>query len=168
MTTPRRPRIWVDTIIDTNIAGDATVISDLMANAAVVNIATRTVIRWIGRILVVPSTVSNAGISLQQCSVGIGVVSRDSFVAGGAAVPDSRVAADHPISGWVYCDVGTLVNQQDSGTVEAWHFSEFHFDIRTSRKVDRGIAMLKLDNQDLIAGTAAVKFSGIVRCLTLN
>ncbi len=167
MTMKKRPSVWVDTGIDENLATGGTKEIDLLANA-VVDLQTKTIIRWIGRILVVPSVVANSTISIQACGLGIGVVSRDAFAAAGAAVPDPLVMTEFPIEGWVIRDRSTLVNQQDSGTVEAWHFPEFRFDIRASRKVDRGIAMLRLSQLDLIAGTTAVKFSGQIRCLVLH
>ena len=167
MTTQRRPRIWVDTRVDVNLAAAGVDLTDLLVNA-VVDVQSRTIIRWIGRIICVPSVVANATVSLQRCSVGVGVVSRDAFAAAGAAVPSPAIMTEFPTQGWVYRDIAVLVNQQDSGTVEAWHFPEFRFDIRASRKVDRGVAFLKLENADFLAGTTSIKFAGILRCLTLT
>ena len=167
MTTGlRRPRTWVDINIDENLTSGSSFIKDLLVNA-VVDLQTKSIIRWIGRLLVIPSTVANSTVSAQLVSLGIGIVSRDGFaVAGG--VPNPQTATDFPITGWVIRDQAVLVNQQDSGTVEAWHFPEFRFDIRAARKVDRGIAMLHVAQVDLIAGTTAVKIAGLVRCLQLG
>ena len=167
MTTPRRPRVWVDTLIDVNMADGGSLLLDLMANA-VVPLQTRTIVRWIGRLLCVPSIVVNATISSQFMSLGIGVTSASAFAAAGAAVPQPQIATDFPADGWVIREQAVLVNQQDSGTVEAWRFPEFRFDIRASRKVDRGVAFIRVRNDDLIAGTTTVKVVGSVRCLSLT
>ncbi len=161
----RRATLWVDTIIDSNVTdGGGNVLVDL-STSAVVDRQTFTAIRWIIRLLAVPSVIANATVSTQRVSIGIGVVSRDAFVAGGAAVPSPSVMTEFPTEGWVLRDHGILVNQQDSGTVEAWHFPEFRYDIRAARKIGRGVPFLSMGNADLIAGTTAVKVAGVIRTL---
>ncbi len=146
------------------MSAGGTDLKDLLVGA-VVDLQTKTIIRWIGRLLVIPSVVANSSISAQLISLGIGVTSRDAFIAGGAAVPNAQTPTEFPVAGWVIRDQAVMVNQQDSGTVEAWHFPEFRFDIRAARKVDRGIAFMSITNADLIAGTTAVKVAGVIRCL---
>ena len=167
MTTARRGRLWTDFNFDENLADAGISLKNLLANA-VVDLQTKTVIRCLGRLRVLPSVVANATVSAQLISIGIGVTSRDAFTAAGASVPSPAVATDAPTNGWLYKEQAVLVNQQDSGTVEAWEFPEFRWDIRASRKVDRGILFAKIINDDLIAGTTTVKVVGLVRCLVLT
>ena len=165
MTTPRRPRVWVDLTIDSNLAANGSFALDLLANQ-VVDWQARTVVRSIGRLFVCPSVVANSTISIQDISLGIGVMSATGFAATGGP-PDPSVDTEIPTNGWLYRDRAALVNQQDSGTVEAFRFPEFHWDIRAGRKVDRGVLFIVGVNKDLMAGTTAVKVSGLVRSLVL-
>jgi len=167
MTTPRRNRAWIDFNVDSNLAAGAELVSDLLLNATV-NLDTITVTRIIGRMLCLPSVVANNTVSAQIVSVGIGVSSNEAFNVGTTAIPDPNVANEAPPRGWLWKDRGVLVNQQDSGTVEAWHFPEFRFDVRAQRKVDRGTLFIKFVNQDLLAGTTAIKIAGLVRVLCLT
>ncbi len=167
MTTPRRPRVWVDLHMDANLTAAAASLQDLLS-AAVVDLQTKTVIRLIGRLRAIPSVVANNTVSAQLVSIGIGVTSREAFTAGGVSVPSPAVQTEFPTGGWLYKEQAVLVNQQDSGTVEAWEFPEFRFDIRASRKVDRGIFFVRVVNTDLLAGSTAIKVAGLVRCLVLN
>ncbi len=167
MTTKRRGRVWTDLDVDENHVGGGIGLKDLLVNAEV-DLQTKTVIRCIGRLLVIPSVVANATVSAQRMTLGIGVISRESFAAAGTSVPNPGLAVEAPITGWYFKDAATLVNQQDSGTVEAWHFPEFLWDIRAARRVDRGIFFLRFQNNDLLAGTTTVKVVGLVRCLVLT
>ncbi len=167
MTSQRRGRVWVDTHIDDNLAAAGTSLVNLLA-AADIDLQTKTVIRCLGRLRAIPSVVANASVSAQRISLGIGVISREAFAIGGAGVPSPGDLGEFPTGGWLYKEHAILVNQQDSGTVEAWEFPEFMWDIRAARKVDRGILYLRAQNNDLIAGTTAVKLAGLVRCLLLS
>ena len=166
MTTPKRPRVWVDTQVNGNLVAGAETLIDLLLSQ-VVDSQVRTVVRWIGRIRVFPTNVANSVISAQLVSLGIGITSRDAFAAAGGAVPSPAVLTEFPTQGWVIREQAVMINQQDSGTVEAWEFPEFRFDIRASRKVDRGIAFAKLVNEDLVAGTTTVSVVGMIRSLVL-
>ncbi len=166
MTTQRRPTFWVDTLVDSNLAtGAAQTLIDLLASVPSADRARFTVIRWIARLIVLPAVIADSTISIMSVSIGLGVTNSDAFAAGASAVPDPAVMAEFPIEGWALRDILTFVNQQDSGTVEAWHFPELRADIRAARKVGRGTAFMGLRSLPLIAGTSLVKVTGIVRCL---
>ena len=165
--TMRRPRSWADLTIDTNLAAGGAAVVNLLTNATV-NLDTVTVTRIIGRVLCVPSVVANATVSIQSCRIGIGVASAEAFAIGVTAIPQPHTDGEAPPRGWLYKEQGTLINQQDSGTVEAWEFPEFKFDLRGQRKVDRGVLFMNMSQFDMIAGTTAVKFAGLVRVLCLT
>jgi len=167
MTSPRRPRAWADFHLDLNLSGDTRGAVNLLVNATV-NLDTITVVRLVGRIRVIPSVIANSTVSAQLCTIGIGVSSTEAFTAAGLTLPDPNNPLDAPPRGWIFKDQAVLVNQQDSGTVEAWEFPEFKFDNRAMRKIDRGILFMQMDNIDLIAGTTAVKFVGLIRALCLT
>jgi len=160
-----RPRVWVDLNIDENLAAGGSFNKDLLV-LQTVDWQARTAVRHIGRLLVIPSVIANSTVAAQKISLGIGVVAAPAFTTTGA-VPTPNVDSEFPTAGWVLRDNGILVNQQDSGTVEAWHFPEFRWDIRASRKVDRGVLFLRVFVADLLAGTVAVKVVGTVRTLVL-
>jgi len=165
--TMRRNRAWADFNVDTNLAAAGEAVVNLLANATV-NLDTITVTRIIGRLLVVPSVIANATVSIQRVAMGIGVASTEAFAIGVTAIPSPSDVTDFPARGWLWKQLGIMVNQQDSGTVEAWHFPELVFDVRAQRKVDKGILFLKLRNDDVIAGTTAVKVIGLIRVLCLT
>jgi len=167
MTTQRRPRVWVDTHVDVNLGAGSASLEDLLATA-VVDLQTKTVIRLIGRLRALPVLVAGSAVAAQAVDLGIGVVSREAFAAGGVSVPSPAVATEFPTGGWLYKDEAVLITQQDSGTVENFENPEFRWDIRASRKVDRGVFFLRIVNTDLIAGTQTIKVAGLVRTLVLN
>ncbi len=167
MTSQRRGRIWTDLHVDENLVANGDHLENLLLNADV-DLQTKTVIRSIGRIRVIPSVVANSTVSAQLIPMGIGVTSRDAFAAGGSSVPSPSQAGEEPTNGWLYKDHAVLVNQQDSGTVEAFEFPEFRWDIRAARKIDRGILFVRFLNIDLTAGTTTIKVVGLIRSLVLN
>jgi len=151
--------------MDDNLAAGTRGNFDLLTNV-IHGSDTLTVTRIIGRLLAIPSVVANATVSAQRVSIGIGVSSPEAFAAG--ALPLPEVMTDFPPRGWLYREHGILVNQQDSGTVEAWHFPEFVFDIRGQRKIDKGTLFMSWTQEDLIAGTTTTKLVGLVRVLCLS
>ena len=167
MTTPRRPRAWVDFQVNQNLTTGVPQAVNLLLNATV-NLDTITATCIIGRLRAIPSVVANSSVSIQLWSCGIGVASTEAFTIGVTALPDPSVMIEAPPRGWLLREQATLVNQQDSGTVEAWEFPEIRFDVRGQRKIDRGILYMMNRNDDLIAGTTAIKVVGLVRVLCLT
>ena len=166
MTSPRRPRSWVDLSVNENLAAGGREVLNILT-ASPVDLTTITVVRILGRLLVIPSVVANSSVSAQRVTVGIGVAAVEAFDIGVTALPRAADDGDKPPRGWIYKEHGILVNQQDSGTVEAWHFPEFKFDVRGMRKVDHGILYITMENLDLLGGTTAVKVVGLLRALCL-
>jgi len=165
--TTRRPRTWVDLAVDENMAAGGSFLENLLLNA-VNDLQGRTVVRIIGRLRCLPSVIANSTVAAQAVTLGIGVTGRAAFTAGFASVARPHIMTDFPDDGWLYREQAVLVNQQDSGTVEQWENPEFRFDIRASRKIDRGILYVAGVSIDLLAGTVAIKVAGMIRTLVLD
>ena len=104
--------------------------------------------------------------TVQQIDVGIGVGSQEAFTAG--VVPDPNVQADYPTIGWLYITTKMMVINNSSGTLEGFHFPEWHFDVGANRKVDKGVLYLAVHNTGADGGGAQIRIIGRVRSLCLT
>lgn len=162
----QRNRTWADTIfLGTTIGSDDQISSNLLTNAPTVD--TITAIRIIGDLEIGVAITSEIEFQA-SISVGIGVSSVEAFaVASEAGLPRPFDATDFPPRGWLYRSVkdswqfkAAADNQQKSNAM-------FHFDVRASRRVDKGVLFLIIRNS-ADSGAVAVSVTGIVRVLCLT
>ena len=164
-----RRRAWVDTVVSgTIVAGGAQpALIDLLA--AGMPSDTLTVIRMIGNLSVVPQDASLNVQSQQHVFLGVGVSSVEAFAVGNSVLPTPGIVAEQPPRGWLYLS-GRLLTYQNSATfgVEDYLYPSFNFDVRASRKIDKGTLFLVQRNVDVFAMAMIVRVVGIIRVLCLT
>ena len=103
--------------------------------------------------------VHDSGEGSQQVSVGVGVVSQESFAAG--SLPDPEVVADFPIRGWIfrarYRIFGFAADQPQFMT------RRIDMDIRAKRKLDNGESYWRSVNTNEEGVIGVILVSGMVR-----
>ena len=165
MTTPRRRRAWRDIRINLSLNSGAGITPiDLLVDAPDIDVSTVT--RIIGDLVAFPDDRNAAVDGVAQLDLGIGVVSQEAFTAG--VVPDPNVQAEYPTLGWVYITTQVVIMNNSSGTTEFIHVPEWHFDIGSNRKVDKGILCCSMENT-LADGTGyTIRVVGRMRSLCLT
>ena len=158
-----RPLAWADTLISAAISSGAGISAlDLLADLAAADV--KTVMRLVGHLNVGVTNGATTADGVQAIDVAIGVAASEAFVGG--VLPDANVDTDVPVRGWLWRDRLTVARWNASGTVEDWNYAEVRFDIRSARKVDRGICFFTAFNSSIVGGTAyQVQLTGIVRAL---
>ena len=125
---------------------------------------TKTVVRVIGH-LDMQHPIGDDSEGSNTVDVAIGVTSREAFDLG--TLPDPDNVADYPMVGWLYMAT-KLVSQHVNGTTGVWrHNATFDFDIRASRKVDRGVLWITILNKSFTGGNS-IEIFGRVRALCLT
>jgi len=107
------------------------------------------------------ASVPTSATGYQAYDVGIGIASNEAFAVGVTGIPNVGTAADHPERGWVYrCRhvVG------DSTVVPLPNIDVFK-DIRSQRKLDRGVLYLTSESLALVGTAVTLRFAGLARCL---
>jgi len=162
-----RPRAWADRLIvlSGSLTGTPQAL-DLLTD--VVDSDTVTVARIIGRITVIPASLSATDQAAQRIDVGIGVATQAAFDAGVGSLPDPRVNADAPARGWLYRDSLVMMKQNSTGTVEDWLYPMSHFDVGALRRVDKGVLFVVFAKTSLQGSAFDVQVSGLIRSMCLT
>ena len=159
----RRQRRWHRlAFAGTGLANASQGVLNLLQNLPVTEAEGCTVVRVIHNMRYYPSmTLATEG--AQLVSVGIGVVSEESFNAG--VVPDPNSNVDEPPGGWMYRDVA-MVGQ---GSSPDWNVpGVMSVDLRAMRKLGRAVLMHVINN-DAVEGTAfTVTQVGLIIVLCLQ
>ena len=131
-----RPLAWADTTFSTALVNGANITPvNLLLNLAGAD--TITAMRIVGHLYVTQQDVDSALDGLYAVDLGIGVAAKEAFDAG--VVPDPQTDGDVPARGWMWKDRLLAVRTQLSSTGDKLYVGEVRFDIRSARKVDRGI-----------------------------
>jgi len=149
---------WQDTQISLEIASGAQ--GNTRVDGSVTDVVARrlTAIRTIISMDVFSTSVAGAW-GVQECAIGIGVISREAFAAG--VLPDPVEATDKPTRGWLWRTT-RAVSQNGIGTPIIVHIEG---DFRGARKLDAGILLL-ICNNTVLDGTAfTFRLRGLVRTL---
>ena len=145
----------------TAIASGAQGISNLLQNLPVMESVGCTIIRIIHDVTYYFSSGETADVS-QLISIGIGIVSEESFAA--LVVPDPNSNIDEPPAGWLYRAVGPVHRKQGQDQMQY----RTNVDLRAQRKLGRAI-LVHIVNNDPIEGTAQnVRQAGLVSVLCMN
>ena len=162
-----RPRAWADAKVNSTVLTGASASSqDILLDLASDPIDTVTVTRLVGVLTVLPILAIIAQDYTQAVHVGIGVASRQAFTAGAASLPNPNVTAEYPPRGWLY--VTSMWLFKINSTTHDDHYPEIHFDIRTMRKLDKGVLFLALHNEAISGSTEDLKVGGRIRALCLT
>ena len=155
-----RRAVWIDTRVATSTGSAAQEILSLMVSATGLASQGLTLTRTIVSMSFFAPTAVSDGIA--TVDMGIGVVSREAFVA--SVVPDPDLATDRPPRGWVYRDQRTVLAAASMSTGLAVHVMA---DVRGARRVDDGELVLILD-VNAVDGTAFdIVTRGLIRCVFL-
>ena len=101
--------------------------------------------------------------------MGIGVASTDAFgVAAGAGLPDPRVETDYPPRGWIWKGSFTAADSVlATALTQVYHFPTIEFDIRSLRKVDKGVLYFTAVKTVLSGSAFDLQLDGLIRVLCL-
>ena len=159
-----RNRAWADQVFDQVIIAASSFHSNLLANAPTVD--TLTAVRIVGDLRVFQNSTVTMSDSAMVIDVGIGVTSTEAFAAGAASLPSPVVSTEYPPRGWLYVARKTYtVVVQAEGINILW--PEFSFDLRSMRKIDKGVLFMSVHNSNSDGAANNVILRGRVRVLLL-
>ena len=158
-----RPRSWADRRITSALAAGTLFEVDLLLNAPVSD--TLTTVRSVGSLYVAYTISVTVTDSLSIVDLGIGVASREAFVAGGASLPSPAIETEYPPRGWVYVDSKAVWEKTDAAGIQIG-VTQFNWDIRSMRKIDKGVLFLSMVNSNVTVG-GSMQVVGRVRTLCL-
>ncbi len=154
-----RRTIWVDSLESITVADGAQAAVNLLASSDVPPTG-GTVIRVVYDLWIGSETVAGAW-GVARDDIGIGVESLEAF--NGGTHPDPNTETDHPVTGWMLRRrIG--VGQNGTGTTIETHVMG---DIRSARKVDRGILFFIIAHNGTLGTAFPVRVSGLFRSLLL-
>ena len=166
MTTPRRPRLWADLLLNIQL-GTASTITPLnpLMDLSDSQVERVTIVRTIMEIRLYPDAMANSVDGAVNIDLGLGISSKEE--ATGNLHPDPDTQSDYPRHGWLYRTRRVVCNQQSTGVVEAFTFPLIHENIMSQRKLDRGEEYLMIVSS-VSSGTGfTVRIAGIIRTLVL-
>ena len=164
MVTPRRRRAWADAQFTiTLVTATLMVPLDLLGDLPQMDV--KTVTRIVGSITILPDNFTSTDDGANVIDVGIGVVSKEAFDA--AVVPDPQTTTDYPTLGWLWKARLVAYRQNGSGTVEEFGYPRIDLDVRSQRKVDKGVLFITAFNASLFTGWTCIMV-GNVRSLCLT
>ena len=161
------PRVWMDKAGTMTAAGgggrDTIALTDALADRLDTRLAQMTLLRTIIG-LNIGYAVHDSGEGSQLVSIGIGVVSQDAFnVAADAGIPNAELDADHPTRGWVwrtrYRVFGFAADQPAVFT------QRVDMDIRSMRKLENGVSIMTITNEDIEGVSTTIQIHGLIRQL---
>ena len=163
-----RNRAWADLrlVAETlNLTGS--LLDNLLEVAPTVD--TLTAVRIVGDLTVEFDPTSTHSDQLNVIDVGIGVASQEAFALGTTALPDPRTQADYPPRGWLYINTQPVMNSIDAtNQAIATRPARFQFDIRSMRKIDKGVLYLLIQSSAGKGSGVTTLVSGRVRTLCLT
>ena len=151
---------WIDTLIDTSVAGGAQSLTSLMTGVVPVNVRRQTLIRTILMLELFSATIAGAW-GTEVLDIGIGITSQEAFAA--SVVADPNVANDQPSRGWIYRTRRVVAQNGIGGSV----IYTLHADIRASRKLDDGECFIVMNATDNRGTAFSVVVVGLIRQLWL-
>ena len=160
-----RRRAWADKRYPgSNLVAGSDIIDDLLVDAPTVD--TLTAIRIIGDLTIQYSPDLSTVDSLSVVDVGIGVSSVEAFGVGAAGTPAPDISTQYPPRGWLYADTQPVWSSADTVSDQI-AIARFQFEIRSMRKIDKGILFIRMVNTNVVVG-AAMRVTGRVRTLCLT
>ena len=161
---PPRPRAWADLIFTQVMANNTTLAPlDILFDLGATRLDTITIVRLVGYFGLSHEALLTPVDGIQRIDVGIGVASEPAFASGN--VPEADISTEYPPRGWLYATTRRILMDTSIGTA---FLPEWEFDMRASRKLDKGILYLTLSNNNVIGAGQAVLITGRVRALCLT
>ena len=110
-------------------------------------------------------TVHDSGEGSQLVSLGIGIVSREAFGGGITTTPDPEVDTNFPTRGWVWrARYRVFGFAADQPTV---YSQRVDLDIRSQRKLENGVMLYKITNENVEGVANTITVHGLIRQLWL-
>ena len=160
-----RGRAWADfRIIGTALVAGTPNVSNLLGNAPVED--TLTAVRIVLDVTVQYLVSTTIVDSLSIVDIGIGVASTEAVLAGFAALPRPDDGTNFPPRGWLYV-ASQPVSQQAESTGVISTVARFQADLRSMRKIDKGVLFMVITNTNITVG-GAMQMTGRVRTLCLT
>jgi len=147
--------VWSDVLEQATLASGANRITNLAAQLEDTDV--KTCIRLIVELEFLADQVNEVE-NTQLVDIGVGVASVEAFGIGVTALPAVDVVTQYPPMGWLYIARSyELQTLPTGGTPTAMyrHPATFKADIRTARKVDRGILYINYKSTPF-GGTAII------------
>jgi len=165
-----RNRAWADTVLSGGqIVDEQSSLTNLLLNAPTVD--TLTAVRIVLDLVVIQGMDEPVADKSNNIHVGIGVASTEAFAQGINALPEPVAANEYPPRGWLYVNSQPtfLRAYRETAAVVGGYIraAEFKADLRSMRKIDKGILYLVVQNFGVL-GTADVDLWGRVRVLCLT
>jgi len=154
--------LWVDQVINTDVASGGQFALDLMADFTTVEtrVTQLTLLRTIVG-LDLAYAVHDSGEGSMGIGLGFGIESQEAFAAG--VHPEPLTRGDFPTRGWVYRGAWRVFGfAADQPTINV---RRVDLDLRSRRKLENGVSFLVGDSSAIEGATATVKVFGIVRQL---
>jgi len=164
-----RPLAWADTHFNVLFSAPAipnpvNLLTTLQLNDTV------TVIRLIVHMFCIPQNLSDDIIGGAKVDMAIGVTATEAFNAN--VVPDPGSPSEIPARGWLWKDVLLAVKASEAGppAQDFYWGTELKADIRSMRKVDRGILYFAMEADDIAVSGAfqPINVVGLVRALCVT
>ena len=159
------PRIWVDSIIDVDVATGTQAVDVLTSEFGTTDLRVQqmTLLRTIIG-LDFARTVHDSGEGSEKLALGIGIFSQEANIA--SVFPEPGVAGDHPTRGWIwrghYRVFGFAADQP------AVSVRRIDLDLRGMRKLENGVCALVMDLSAMEGANSTTTVLGIIRQLWLT
>ncbi len=159
-----RPRAWADLIFNAVIpSGSNMVALDILFDLGVARLDTITVVRLVGALHIIPNSFGTGPLGAQRVDIGIGVASAPAFPT---AVPQPDISTEYPPRGWLYITNKWMAMPGEVSGKIMW--PDWEFDIRTMRKLDKGILYVAAGNNNVSGTAESVVLGGRIRALCLT
>ena len=158
-----RPLAWGDTLVNVLLVsgvnmGPLNLLSTLTPSDTISSM------RIVGHLVVIPENLDTNVVFQQAVNLGIGVSAEEAFTAN--VLPDPVTPGESPARGWLWVDqLVILYSNSATFGVETYRYPEVKFDIRSSRKVDRGTLYLNGRSETLGNTAESVRLVGRIRVL---
>jgi len=158
-----RPLAWGDTVVNVALT-DAINMTPLNLLANLTAADTITTMRIVGHLYVRIQNHDLNVSSTQAVDLGIGVSAPEAFIAN--VLPDPNQDLESPARGWLWTD-RLLTSFSNSSTfgIELYERAEVRFDIRSSRKVDKGVLYLNGLSSNIDNSPMTTRLTGRIRVL---
>ena len=155
--------MWIDTNFNVNISSGGSNTGSLLIGVEPDDTRGITLTRVLVRLNLMPGSVDVSNLSYQRFALGIGVTDQEAFAAG--VLPDPLTSTDQPGLGWVWRDEQAVI-VSSSSALEAL-ITRVHVDFKSQRKIDDFELYHIFENTNAQGTGAAVRVTGLVRCLFL-
>jgi len=160
-----RNRAWVDSVFSSRqVVDEGNNLTNLLVDASTVD--TLTAVRIVVDLTCLHD-VAMAADATNFVHVGIGVCSTEAFAQGVNSLPEPQFQDQYPPRGWLYVASKPVTQAVITATGFTRTHAHFSADLRSMRKIDKGILFLLVQNTGVL-GAQDIDLWGRVRVLCLT